>query len=223
MLPELPVSRLSVISTRSWRAGWSLPGSFSSRGTLVARGSGRHRGCNAGGMRRIALSLTIAAFAFIGCTSQNPAATDPSAQPAAALTYYQDAAPIFASRCASCHSPGNIAPFSLLTYTDAMTYASLIKPALVNHLMPPMPPDTTRRLGLPADRRRARHARRRAQQAHRLGRRRLARRRRRDRRAAPPPARRRSARRPPPTTAASTTSRRSRAPTSTAASSSIRR
>ena len=67
----------------------------------------------------------------------------------AALTYYQDAAPIFASRCASCHSPGNIAPFSLLTYTDAMTYAPLIKPALVNHLMPPMPPDTSDASGCP--------------------------------------------------------------------------
>src|SRR5438874_4464298 len=100
-------------------------------------------------MRRIALALTVAALAFIGCTSQNPAATDPSVQPAAALTYYQDAAPIFASRCASCHSPGNIAPFSLLNYTDAMTYASLIKPALANHLMPPMPPDTSDSSGCP--------------------------------------------------------------------------
>jgi hypothetical protein len=100
-------------------------------------------------MRRIALCLTIAAFACVGCTSQNPAATDPSAEPAAALTYYQDAAPIFASRCASCHSPGNIAPFSLGTYTDAMTYAPLIKPALVNHLMPPMPPDTSDASGCP--------------------------------------------------------------------------
>src|SRR5947199_286500 len=40
-------------------------------------------------MRRTTLALTVAALAFIGCTSQNPAATDPSVQPAAALTYYQ--------------------------------------------------------------------------------------------------------------------------------------
>jgi hypothetical protein len=96
-------------------------------------------------MRFTALALTV----FIGCTSQNSATTDPSVAPAAALTYYQDAAPIFAARCASCHSPGNIAPFSLLTYTDAMTYASLIKPALANHLMPPMPPDTSAASGCP--------------------------------------------------------------------------
>jgi copper type II ascorbate-dependent monooxygenase-like protein len=100
------------------------------------------------GMRRTVASL-IFGFAFIGCTSQSPAGTDPSAMPAPSLTYYQDAAPIFAARCASCHSPGNIAPFSLETYTDAMTYAPLIKPALVNKLMPPMPPDTSDASGCP--------------------------------------------------------------------------
>ncbi|HEX6835214.1 MAG TPA: monooxygenase, partial [Polyangia bacterium] len=100
-------------------------------------------------MRRTTLAILAAAFAFTGCTSMNMAATDPSAAPAAPLTYYQDAAPIFAARCASCHSPGNIAPFSLLTYTDAMTYAPLIKPAISNHLMPPMPPDTSDASGCP--------------------------------------------------------------------------
>jgi len=100
-------------------------------------------------MRRTTLAILAAAFAFTGCTSMNPAATDPSVAPAAPLTYYQDAAPIFAARCASCHSPGNIAPFSLNTYTDAMTYAPLIKPAIANHLMPPMPPDTSDDSGCP--------------------------------------------------------------------------
>lgn len=86
-------------------------------------------------MRHLVLLL-----ALTGCTSQNPAAVDPSTTPAAALTYYQDAAPILAQRCVGCHSAGNIAPFTLESYRDAMTYASLIKPALVNKLMPPMPP-----------------------------------------------------------------------------------
>lgn len=100
-------------------------------------------------MRRTSLAIVLGAFVFMGCTSQNAAATDPSAAPVAPLTYYQDAAPIFASRCASCHSPGNIAPFSLVTYTDAMTYASLIRPAITNHIMPPMPPDTSADSGCP--------------------------------------------------------------------------
>lgn len=84
--------------------------------------------------------LALAAVVLAGCTTQNAAAVDPSVAPAQPLTYYQDAAPIFAARCVGCHSPGNIAPFSLTSYDDAMTYASLIKPALVNRLMPPMPP-----------------------------------------------------------------------------------
>ena len=87
-------------------------------------------------MRRIVVLLALS-----GCTAQNPAAVDPSVAPAQPITYYQDAAPIFVRRCVGCHSPGNIAPFSLESYGDAMTYASLVKPAIVNHLMPPMPPE----------------------------------------------------------------------------------
>jgi len=75
-----------------------------------------------------------------GCTSQNTAAVDPGT-PTQPYTYYQDVAPILAARCVSCHSPGNIAPFSLEGYNDAMKYASFIKPALANRTMPPMPPD----------------------------------------------------------------------------------
>src|SRR6185312_1911030 len=94
-------------------------------------------------MRKLAVSLIVAGVAVTGGTSQNPAATDPGGTPpATALTYYQDTEPIFASHCASCHSPGNIARFSLLPRSDAMPYASLIKPAVMNHLMPPMPPAT---------------------------------------------------------------------------------
>lgn len=96
-------------------------------------------------MRHTALALVASAAAALaaGCTTQSTAAVDPSVAPGQPLTYYQDAAPIFAARCVSCHSPGNIAPFSLETYSDAMTYASLIKPALQNHLMPPMPADVS--------------------------------------------------------------------------------
>ncbi|MDB4967687.1 MAG: putative monooxygenase [Myxococcales bacterium] len=90
-------------------------------------------------MKRLAATFILLA----GCTSQSTATTDPSVVPGEALTYYQDTAPIFAARCVACHSPGNIAPFSLETYGDAMKYASLIKPAIANKLMPPMPPDTS--------------------------------------------------------------------------------
>ena len=34
-------------------------------------------------------------------------------------TYNKDIAPILYSQCATCHRPGEVAPFSLLTYQDA--------------------------------------------------------------------------------------------------------
>src|SRR5438132_6879780 len=42
------------------------------------------------------------------------------ARPAAArTTYYRDVAPVLNRRCVSCHRPGGIGPFSLLTAADA--------------------------------------------------------------------------------------------------------
>jgi hypothetical protein len=88
--------------------------------------------------RAFVIGFTIA-FVASGCTAQNPShVAPPAAQP---VTYYQDVAPILAARCVACHSPGNIAPFSLDNFHDAWTYTSLIKPALNNKLMPPLPPN----------------------------------------------------------------------------------
>ena len=38
---------------------------------------------------------------------------------AAAPTFNHDIAPILYKNCATCHRPGEVAPFSLLTYQDA--------------------------------------------------------------------------------------------------------
>src|SRR5262245_25521724 len=88
--------------------------------------------------RAFHIRFTVA-FAGAGCTAQNPSHVVPPA--AQTITYYQDVAPILAERCVACHSPGNLAPFSLDNFHDAMTYAPLIKPALNNKLMPPLPPN----------------------------------------------------------------------------------
>ena len=47
-------------------------------------------------------------------------------QCAAAPTFNKDIAPILYENCATCHRPGEVAPFSLLTYQDAAKRASLI-------------------------------------------------------------------------------------------------
>lgn len=56
------------------------------------------------------------------------------------VTYECDVAPILHSKCASCHRPGEAAPFSLLTYDDARKRAQQIADVTKRRLMPPWPP-----------------------------------------------------------------------------------
>jgi len=56
-------------------------------------------------------------------------------------TWADNAAPILFSKCVSCHRPSGIAPFSLLTYTDAFNYRNSIRNAVSTKHMPPWPPD----------------------------------------------------------------------------------
>jgi tetratricopeptide (TPR) repeat protein len=63
-------------------------------------------------------------------------------QQAPAVTFNKDVAPILFANCASCHRPGEAAPFSLLTYQDAKQHAKLIADATAAHYMPPWQPDS---------------------------------------------------------------------------------
>jgi len=56
------------------------------------------------------------------------------------LTFTKDIAPIVWTRCASCHRPGAIGPFSLLTYDDVKRRATLIADVTSRRLMPPWKP-----------------------------------------------------------------------------------
>lgn len=55
----------------------------------------------------------------------------------------QNIAPIFYSKCTGCHHSGGIAPFPLITYSDAQPWTSLIQADVQSGKMPPWPPDTT--------------------------------------------------------------------------------
>ncbi len=61
--------------------------------------------------------------------------------PGTAQIYYKDVAPIFISRCTSCHNP--YGHFSMLNYTETAQYSSIIKNYLQTGKMPPWSPDTT--------------------------------------------------------------------------------
>jgi hypothetical protein len=52
-------------------------------------------------------------------------------------TFNKDIAPILFQNCATCHRPGQVAPFSLLTYADAAKRAALIATVTAKHYMPP--------------------------------------------------------------------------------------
>lgn len=50
---------------------------------------------------------------------------------------FEDVAPILHAKCAGCHRPGEVAPFSLLTYQDTVGWASTIREVISENRMPP--------------------------------------------------------------------------------------
>lgn len=62
-------------------------------------------------------------------------------QSRAAYTWSTDVAAILFNNCASCHRDGGIAPFPLMTYQQAQSFATSIKHAVQDKHMPPWPPD----------------------------------------------------------------------------------
>src|SRR5208282_1875177 len=56
---------------------------------------------------------------------------------AGAPTFDKDIAPIVFKNCAVCHRPGEVAPFSLLTYHDVSKRATQIARVIGERIMPP--------------------------------------------------------------------------------------
>src|ERR1051325_11548594 len=59
---------------------------------------------------------------------------------AQSVTFNNQIVRILQQHCQPCHRPGNIAPFSLLTYQEARTHAFEIRTAVESHEMPPWKP-----------------------------------------------------------------------------------
>src|SRR3954453_14740825 len=66
-------------------------------------------------MRPRILTWLAAAACSAGCGHPSPGP--------AAVTFNKDVAPIVFANCAPCHRPGEVAPFSLLSYADAAKHA----------------------------------------------------------------------------------------------------
>jgi tetratricopeptide (TPR) repeat protein len=63
------------------------------------------------------------------------------ARAAPQTTFTRDVAPIVFVRCAPCHRPGEVGPFSLLSYDDVKQRARQIADVVASRVMPPWPPE----------------------------------------------------------------------------------
>lgn len=70
-------------------------------------------------------------------------ALDPEVDPDSLgpLSFADNAASILQNKCQGCHRPGQVGPFSLVTYDDARRHADGIHQALSSHRMPPWQAD----------------------------------------------------------------------------------
>ncbi len=72
----------------------------------------------------------------IGC----PVPTEKVTAKTGKVTYYRDVMPLLQEHCQQCHRPGEVGPFALMTYNQAVSWASDIKEYTRNRRMPPWKP-----------------------------------------------------------------------------------
>ena len=80
-------------------------------------------------------ALGIATIAAAVTHAARPATVAPE------VTFTRDVARIVLSRCAPCHRPGEVGPFSLITYEDMKRRARQIADVTAARAMPPWPPE----------------------------------------------------------------------------------
>lgn len=81
------------------------------------------------------LGLAIGFACASVCLAQDQLA--PSTDDPSPVTFNEHVAPILFQKCAECHRPGEVAPFSLLSYADAAKRATMIRDVTSKRLMPP--------------------------------------------------------------------------------------
>jgi hypothetical protein len=79
-------------------------------------------------MKRLMIFALLVSSAGVAATAQ---AAD------SAPTFSKDVAPILYERCVGCHRPGEVAPMSLISYTDVRPWVKAIRAKVVSREMPP--------------------------------------------------------------------------------------
>jgi hypothetical protein len=90
------------------------------------------------------LAIAQAAVLLVACGSSDSAedcagtaCRAPTGNQSAAVTYYEDVAPIIDRACSQCHSEGEVAPFELKTYEQVQPLGSVIEHVTAERIMPP--------------------------------------------------------------------------------------
>jgi Flp pilus assembly protein TadD len=82
----------------------------------------------------------LLALAVAGCSKNKSEPEIYKPRPKGTLTFTKHVAPIVWDQCATCHRPGQAAPFSLLTYADVQKRAKQIAEVTRSRYMPPWMP-----------------------------------------------------------------------------------
>ena len=78
---------------------------------------------------RLAVTVAVVSLAALSAAAQS------------VPTFTKEVAPIIFGHCASCHRPGEMGPFSLLTYQDVKARAEVINRVVQRNVMPPWKPE----------------------------------------------------------------------------------
>jgi peroxiredoxin len=80
--------------------------------------------------------VSVPATRAVGC----PIARDRVAATVGKVTYHRDVLPILQQHCQQCHRQGEVGPFSLMTYRQAVNWAADVKEYTQERKMPPWKP-----------------------------------------------------------------------------------
>lgn len=117
---------------------------FASDGRLAYRGRIDDAVASVDARRGAVVDRTLASVIAAIAEDRSPAAgrTEPVGTrlekgPVEPITYTRHVAPLLFARCVQCHRPGEVAPFSLLTYDDAAKRAGFLAEITAKGIMPP--------------------------------------------------------------------------------------
>src|SRR5919109_3410903 len=88
-------------------------------------------------MRNWISVVALPVVAILTTALVSTTAPPPRQSAAPAVTFHKDVVPVLQKNCQSCHRPGQIGPFSMLTYKETRPWARAMKQAVVTRAMPP--------------------------------------------------------------------------------------